>query len=367
MSDPSSAWPTRERLLDLVSGEPHPATSLMPFVCGAEYLGLLAHLRANGLQVPIVVDQFGKIIDGRARYRALSELSAEFEGDVPRNLRPRYQLAKIHDHEVAGLVISMNQVRRHLSESQRAMCAGRLRDFGKFTGHKTLDERAELFNVSASSVQAAQIVLDEGTVETIAMVDAGELKVSTARLQVRPRARKQNPEPPLEVTLERVDEASETSADEKVGATAQQRSVAAIEGRTVRSVTETDVVAEDSSTNDGPDEPRESSDDVEPENEIVGTDDAQVKSEHAEAIQAPRVAGTPAIVFNFDQWESLTRLCPDLASLEEMDAVLIDVRDELERVENDESGARLPRGHVRLRQKDEEVGSGSAGGGGDQK
>lgn len=83
--------------------------------------------------------------------------------------------------------MSLNVQRRHLDESQRAMISARLEscqwggDRSKTPiGVLNREEARALLSVGRGSVDRAAKVLDEGTPELIAAVDAGEIKVSAA-------------------------------------------------------------------------------------------------------------------------------------------------------------------------------------------
>lgn len=154
----------------------HPAAELFPMMSAQEYAGLLEDIRQHGLREPIIVDSKTKtILDGRNRYRACRESQTvpEFEwydGDDP-----------------TGYVVSLNLHRRHLNESQRAMIAARLANAGEGRPSVTASidavtqpEAAKLLNVSRPSVQRARVVLNDGTPELIAAVDAGKVTVSKA-------------------------------------------------------------------------------------------------------------------------------------------------------------------------------------------
>ena len=158
----------------------HPAASIFPLMSEQEYAGLLEDIRQHGLREPIVVDSKTRtILDGRNRYRACreSETVPEFEwydGDDP-----------------TGYVVSLNLHRRHLNESQRAMVARRLMTLSHggdrskvLIGTLTADEAAQRLNVGRMSVLRAGVVLNEGTPELIAAVDAGKLAVSAAVQQI---------------------------------------------------------------------------------------------------------------------------------------------------------------------------------------
>ena len=82
-------------------------------------------------------------------------------------------------------VLSLNLLRRHLDESQRAMVAARLAtlDAHRPSGTASIDavtqpKAAELLNVSRPSVQRARVVLDTGTPELIEAVEQGQIAVS---------------------------------------------------------------------------------------------------------------------------------------------------------------------------------------------
>jgi hypothetical protein len=82
-----------------------------------------------------------------------------------------------------GHVVSANQRRRHLDESQRAMVAARVATLrtgqraDRVDGSIDLSTAAEMLNVGEATVKRARVVLDEGTPELVDMVDCGELAV----------------------------------------------------------------------------------------------------------------------------------------------------------------------------------------------
>jgi ParB-like chromosome segregation protein Spo0J len=175
----------------------HPACEWFPPL-GDDELKALAHdIKANGLIEPIVTYD-GAILDGRIRFRA-----CELAG-----VKPRFT-AWVAEKDVDPIawVISKNLHRRHLSESQRAMVAARLREHfesaakqrqreggriggeggGKLSANlrepsesKSAAKAAEALKVSPRSVEAASKVTRDGAPELVAAVVEGKAKVSAA-------------------------------------------------------------------------------------------------------------------------------------------------------------------------------------------
>jgi hypothetical protein len=151
-----------------------------------EFNDLKSDIAKNGLRDPIWTHQ-GKVIDGRNRLRACTELSItpatrEWNGEGT----------------LLDFVVSLNLHRRHLNETQRAMVAARLKPSfenmarerslaGKeldpqsnLTGGQSRDHAGKLLNVSGGSVAYACRVIARGCPELIALVDRSELPVSKA-------------------------------------------------------------------------------------------------------------------------------------------------------------------------------------------
>ena len=169
----------------------HPAADLLPLLEGPEFDALGGDLRAHGLREPIVLLD-GTILDGRNRYRACRAAGIEprFE-----QWRPRHE----GDRPLA-FVLSRNLVRRHLSESQRAMVAARAANLapgirGDYVTAASKEaavsqsEAATKLKVSRSLVQRATKALKKGPPELVEKVDRGLIPVSTAsKLVVLPKA-----------------------------------------------------------------------------------------------------------------------------------------------------------------------------------
>lgn len=169
----------------------HPAADIFPLLEGDAYDSFKADVKANGLRFPIVLYE-GKVLDGRNRLRACRDLGIE-----PKTVSPAIK-------DPVAFVVSANLARRHLDESQRAMCAARLvpmlaeearerqREGGREKGGanlrqadgsrapKSAERAAAMFNVSPRLVESAVAVLERGSAELVAAVDRGEVAVSAA-------------------------------------------------------------------------------------------------------------------------------------------------------------------------------------------
>ncbi|WP_431289718.1 MT-A70 family methyltransferase [Burkholderia cepacia] len=150
----------------------HPAAHLFPAMNDSEFDEFKEDIRQNGQQVPILV-QNGQLIDGRHRYRACCELGIE----------PKVEEVAA-GQSIERLIVSLNQHRRHLSDGQRAMIAGRLANISlggnQHTGGVSQQQAADDLHVSVASVLRAKSVLKNGADELIQAVDAGQVDVSNA-------------------------------------------------------------------------------------------------------------------------------------------------------------------------------------------
>lgn len=145
-----------------------------------ELLALVDDIREHGLREPIWLHSDGRIIDGRNRHLACTQLGIE----------PDVRTFAGGDDDLVGFVLSLNLQRRHLSESQRGMVAARVAGYshgGDRASEQaanlplaTQAEAAALLNVSPRTVRAAKKVQQQGGPELAALVDAGEVAVSTA-------------------------------------------------------------------------------------------------------------------------------------------------------------------------------------------
>ncbi len=83
---------------------------LMPPLSAAELAALRADVAERGVVVPVVLDQYGRLLDGHHRRQVAAELGVECPSVVRR----------VRDNdEAADLAVTLNAARRHLSREQR--------------------------------------------------------------------------------------------------------------------------------------------------------------------------------------------------------------------------------------------------------
>lgn len=196
--------------------EAHPAAEIMPLMSAAQFLDFKRSIHEHGLNHPIVLHE-GKILDGRNRYKACTELGVEVRA-----------VAWKMDRSPLDYVLQENMDRRQLTESQRGMVAakatelrakleaearGRQRESGGDRGNQyvkkvavshhgvkaaqddpakeppprvhALKELGKQFGVSGETVRRSQIVLKDGTPEEVAAVERGTMSVRAAVRQIR--------------------------------------------------------------------------------------------------------------------------------------------------------------------------------------
>lgn len=188
--------------LDLTTLKAHPAADIFPMIGSEEYPSFRDNIGANG-QIEKIVLLDGLILDGRNRYKVLTELDARDGGDAWRNDPGRYITfeAKLKEMgaEMSALdyVLAENLERRHLSESQRSMSAARAANMRQ--GERTdlqaapfdpepsanlrkvsAGDAASMFRVSERLVNSATNVIRHGVEQLRDLVDQGQVAVSVA-------------------------------------------------------------------------------------------------------------------------------------------------------------------------------------------
>jgi phage N-6-adenine-methyltransferase len=155
----------------------HPVAGIWPLLPEAELEALAEDIRENGLRYPVWRHRDGRIIDGRNRWLACRKAGVEC---------PSETYVGPDGADLVKFALSLNEMRRHLDTSQRALVAARIANLDH--GQKKADtensvsqsEAAGLLNVSVDSVQFAKKVVDCGVPELVAAVEHCEVKVSTA-------------------------------------------------------------------------------------------------------------------------------------------------------------------------------------------
>ena len=160
-----------------IAGYPvHPYAEFFPLLEGEQLKDLIADIKKHGLNEKIVLYE-GAILDGRNRARACVRAKVEIK---TREYKGKDPLA---------YAMSLNLIRRHLTESQRAMVGAKLAD-GSHGGDRrssgksatrTLGQAAVVMNTSARSVQDAKYVRKHAAPELVAAVEAGHVAVSLAK------------------------------------------------------------------------------------------------------------------------------------------------------------------------------------------
>lgn len=160
--------------------EIHPLAEIFPPMADEAFAALVADIRENGLREAIVLHE-GKVLDGRNRYRACTEIGIE-------------PITKPWDQRGDALdyVVSKNLHRRHLDESQRSMVSARianLKDGEKKRKNQgtpfgvpsvSQPDAAKMMNVGHRSVQRAKTIIDKGIPELVAAVDMGKVSAWSA-------------------------------------------------------------------------------------------------------------------------------------------------------------------------------------------
>ena len=148
-----------------------------------ELSSLAEDIKQNGLQNPIMLFD-GKILDGRNRFEACQISGVE----------PKYD--QFNGDDPLKAVISLNLMRRHLDESQRAVIAARVanmpayRPSNKSANMPTLSqpEAAALFNVSERMIRTVKAIEREAP-ERIPEIESGAMTATKVYKLITTKAR----------------------------------------------------------------------------------------------------------------------------------------------------------------------------------
>jgi chromosome segregation ATPase len=150
----------------------HPYAEIFPLIEGDDFAALVADIKAHGLREKIVTYN-GKVLDGRNRFLACQKAKVDH----------KFKEFKGSDADALAFVMSLNDCRRHLSTSQRAMAASRhkqhLSSLNLDSGDVTAIA-AEKHKVSRALVFQADKVREAGSKSLQQAVDSGEVSVSKA-------------------------------------------------------------------------------------------------------------------------------------------------------------------------------------------
>jgi ParB-like chromosome segregation protein Spo0J len=180
----------------------HPAADNFPLLEGKDYGELKAAIAARGLSVPIV-KKGNVILDGRNRLRACEELGVE------------PQFIEYDGNDEVGLIVSMNLLRRHLTDDQRVAILAKLRGLQlskeaarrkhggvpvKSPQGRVREQIAREAKVGEHKARSALIAVRHAP-DILDEVIAGNVKLSDARRVTETRAPKKS-RPKAELPLE---------------------------------------------------------------------------------------------------------------------------------------------------------------------
>lgn len=151
----------------------HDYAELFPWIEGRSLEELTADIRERGVVEPIIFLD-GAVLDGRNRYMAARSLGIEY---------PR---ADYLGDDPLGFVIAKNLYRRHLTDQQRAMVAGKLAKMpaGRPTetspdGAVSNEQAAAALGVSKRSVERAKAIQRDGAAELVSAVEKNEVSLAS--------------------------------------------------------------------------------------------------------------------------------------------------------------------------------------------
>ncbi len=160
----------------------HPVAAIFPLMVGHEFHTLDVDIRENDLREPITLHPDGSILDGRNRHRAC----------IMAKVEPKF-VEWDGQGTPEAFVISKNLLRRHMSESQRAMAAAKLADMPQGArsdlrpiGAMSTADAAEVLNVGERSVTRAKSVRKSGNLKLVEAVETGTMSVAAAERKTRP-------------------------------------------------------------------------------------------------------------------------------------------------------------------------------------
>jgi hypothetical protein len=154
--------------------EHHSIANIWPLMEDNEFDALKEDINKTGkLLYPIVLFE-NKILDGRNRYNACRDVAVKPDFvELPAGTDP------------IAYVLSANEQRRHMSQSQRALVAAKLASLklgdNQHSGEGlSIEKASQLLNISPASVSRCKNVLSTGVPELVQMVEKDKLAASAA-------------------------------------------------------------------------------------------------------------------------------------------------------------------------------------------
>ena len=170
--------------------EYHPIASIFPLLEGQEFEDLKANIQRNGLIKSVTVFE-GKILDGRNRYRACTELGINFE-------TRKFTGTAL---EAVERVWSLNRVRRHLNPSQAAIAEARREQM--YATYAPVREAAKERQREGGRTKVRQLIAEPGTPDDRKTDAIRASAAGTNREYVRQADRLVREKPDLAAAVER--------------------------------------------------------------------------------------------------------------------------------------------------------------------
>jgi len=155
----------------------HPIAEVYPMLAGPAFDELVESIRTRGQLHPIyLLDGF--ILDGRCRFEACKKAKVE---PITKEYRGKKDTASLIE-----FVDAMNDKRRHLSISQRAVAAFKLKKYAEAEGADSANlptsnsSVAKQLRVSTRSVGTAGKVVENAAPEVVKAVERGDFTVNDA-------------------------------------------------------------------------------------------------------------------------------------------------------------------------------------------
>lgn len=168
----------------------HPIASIFPLLEGREFDELVEDIRANGVQVPIVIYE-GKILDGRNRYRAgikAAQLVPQnyYTGDDPISHAASLNLHRRHLTPTQLAEIARKSLPHFEEEARKRQTLGK--SFPKVEeAGKATERAAKTFGVNPRYIADAKMIAEKAP-DLSEKLASGEMSIPKAKAEVAKRA-----------------------------------------------------------------------------------------------------------------------------------------------------------------------------------